>query len=93
VPVKQTITDVRQMVDAGVSIPTAIKEALAKNGLDSVTAFAERYALNPSAARNHLAGLVRATDDTVTALVAELAGTTDEWRELLWLAAKPALSA
>jgi predicted ArsR family transcriptional regulator len=91
-PVKQSIAEVRQMIDAGVSIQTAIKEALSKNGLGSITAFAEAHQLNPSAVRNHLGGLVRATDETVAALMAELGGTADEWRELLWMAAKPAVS-
>ncbi len=81
---------VKQMVQVGVSIPTAIKEALMQNGLDTVESFAGKHGLIRAAVSNHINGNVRATEDTLSALVAELGGTPDEWRELLWLAAKPA---
>jgi plasmid maintenance system antidote protein VapI len=79
---------VKKLIEAGMSIPAAIKEALAQNGLD-VSGFAERYQLNRAAASNHINGNVRPTDATIDALVSELGGAADEWRELLWLAAKP----
>jgi plasmid maintenance system antidote protein VapI len=84
------VEKVKQMVQSGVSIPTAIKEALSQNGLDSVEAFAAKYRLIRAAVSNHINGNVRPTDETIAALIAELGGTPDEWRELLWLAAKPA---
>lgn len=79
---------VKKMIDAGASIPVAIKEVLAQRGL-TIAGFAERYHLNRTATSNHINGNVRATDDTVNALVSELGDTPDGWRELLWLAAKP----
>jgi plasmid maintenance system antidote protein VapI len=84
---------VKKLVDAGSSIPTAIKEALSQVGLPTVAAFAEKHDLARASVANHVNGTVKATDDTVAALVAELGGTTEEWRELLWLAAKPTVSA
>lgn len=81
---------VKKLVRAGSSIPTAIKEALDQVGLSSVSAFAEKHQLVRASVANHINGTVRATDDTIVALVAELGGTPDEWRELLWLASKPA---
>jgi hypothetical protein len=81
------------MIESGVTIPTAIKQCLAKNGFASTAAFATGYELNASSTRNHLSGLVRATDDTIDALVAELRGKPDEWRELLWLAGRPTSAA
>lgn len=80
---------VKKLVEEGMSIPAAIKEALAQKGLATVSDFAERHELNRAATSNHINGNVRPTDATVDALVAELGGTPDEWRELLWIAAKP----
>jgi len=80
---------VKKMIDAGTSIPTAIKEALAQEGLPTIDAFASKHGLIRAAVSNQVNGNVRPTDATITALIAELGGTPDEWRELLWLAAKP----
>ncbi len=80
---------VKKLVRAGASIPTAIKEALSQAGVPSVAAFAEKHDLVRASVANHINGTVRATDDTIAALVAELGGTPDEWRELLWMASKP----
>jgi plasmid maintenance system antidote protein VapI len=79
---------VKKMVEAGSSIPNAIRDALAERGL-TISKFAEKYQLNRTATSNHINGNVKATSDTVEALIAELGGTADEWRELLWLAGKP----
>lgn len=82
---------VKQMVEAGgVSRSAAIKEALAQNGLKTVTDFATKYDLNRATTTNHLNGVVRASDDTLHALASELGGTPEEWAEFLWLASKPA---
>jgi plasmid maintenance system antidote protein VapI len=80
---------VKKMVEGGASIPTAIKEALSQSGFSTIQAFAEKHDLVRASVANHINGTVRATDDTIAALIAELGGTADEWRELLWLAAKP----
>lgn len=80
---------VKKLIDAGASIPTAIKEALAQNGYDTIESFASAYRLPRPAFSNHINGNVRPSDETISALVAELGGTPDDWRELLWLAAKP----
>lgn len=76
---------VKKLVEAGASIPMAIRDSLGM----SLAAFAEKYELPRSSITNHVNGTVRATDDTIAALIAELGGTPDEWRELLWLAGKP----
>ena len=81
--------EVKRMVAAGVRIPAAVREALARNGLHSVSDFAKKYQLSRASAANHINGIVRATDETLGALSQELGGTPDEWAELLWLAAKP----
>ena len=80
---------VKQMVEAGSRIPTAVKEALIGKGL-TIPAFAEKHDLNESATRNAIAGIQRASEKILTALVSELGGSPDEWAELLWLAGKPA---
>lgn len=76
---------VKKLIDAGASIPTAIKESLGM----TINAFAERHSLPAKAVSNAINGNVRPTDALIAALVAELGGTAGEWRELLWLAAKP----
>jgi plasmid maintenance system antidote protein VapI len=76
---------VKKLVAAGASIPTAIKASLGMTVAD----FAEKHGIARSSASNHISGQVKATDDTIAALIAELGGTVEEWRELLWLAAKP----
>jgi hypothetical protein len=80
---------VKKMVEAGTSITGAIKEALAQNGLKTVTEFASKYSLNRASVSNHLNATVRADDATLAALADELGGHPNEWAELLWLAAKP----
>lgn len=81
---------VKKLVEAGASIPAAIKEGLAQAGCPTIADFAAKHGLVRASVANHINGTVRATDDTVAALVAELGGDPDDWRELLWLAAKPA---
>ena len=76
---------VKKMVRAGVSIPTAIKEA---HGVP-ISEFAERHGLVRASVANHINGTVRPTDETIAALIEDLGGSADEWRELLWLASKP----
>jgi hypothetical protein len=83
---------VKQMVDAGARIPVAVKEALLAKGL-TIPTFAEKYGLSDTVVRNAITGLQRAGEKVLTALSTELGGTSDEWAELLWLAAKPIASA
>lgn len=80
---------VKKMVDAGTSIPVAIKDALAQAGFPTISHFAEKKKLNRAATSNHINGNVRPTDETIDALISELGGSHTEWRELLWIAAKP----
>lgn len=76
---------VKKLVHAGAEIPFAIKQALGM----SVSDFADKHQLNRSSTASHINGNVRATDDTIAALIAELGGTEYEWRLLLWEAARP----
>lgn len=76
---------VKKLIEAGATIQGAIREAI---GIP-ITQFAEKYNLPRSSVHNHITGHVKASDATVNALVAELGGTPDEWRMLLWEAARP----
>lgn len=76
---------VKEMVAAGVSIPTAIKEALGMK----IPEFAKKHRLNVNSARLHIGGHARPSDETIAALIKELGGTGREWRLLLWEAARP----
>lgn len=80
---------VKKMVRAGTSATAAIKEALAQNGLKTVTEFAAKYSLNRASVSNHINATVRADEGTLDALSRELGGTANEWAEFLWLAMKP----
>lgn len=74
---------VQQMVEVGVSLPTAIKEALQQNGLPSITAFAEKYSLPVSSTTEGINGTRVATTRLIAALAEELGGDPAEWRQLL----------
>jgi plasmid maintenance system antidote protein VapI len=76
---------VKKLIEAGARIPTAIKESLPV----TLGAFADQHGLNEKAVSNAINGNVRPSDDLIAAFVRELGGTEAEWRELLWLAAKP----
>jgi len=76
---------VNKLIEAGASIPTAIKEALGM----SVTDFAEKHDLDRPTVSAQINGSVRAGADTINALIAELGGTEAEWVELLWRASRP----
>jgi hypothetical protein len=81
---------VKELIALGLSVPSAIRGALESNGLDTVSAFCDKYSLPRGGVSNHLNATVRPTDATITALVAELGGTENDWRELLWQAMRPA---
>jgi hypothetical protein len=78
---------VKKMVEAGARITPAVLEALGQNGL-TLTAFAQKYRL-PYAHTSRGVNGNGPTDALIRALCKELGGTEAEWRELLWLAAKP----
>lgn len=76
---------VKKLLAAGLSLPSAIKEALGM----SVTAFADKHDLSRSIA-SEVINLERGPREPYcTALAAELGGTAYEWAELLWAEAKP----
>ena len=77
---------VKKLMEAGLPIPAAVKAALAM----PLSEFADKYALPRGSVTNHVNGIVRATDETVAALTAELGGSDNEWREVLWQAGRPA---
>lgn len=80
---------VKKSVDRGVDVTMAIKGALLLNGLD-VSDFADKYGFPRPTVSQVVNGAVRPTDAMLTALIKELGGDPDGWRELLWLAGKPA---
>jgi plasmid maintenance system antidote protein VapI len=80
---------VKQKVAAGVAIPTAISDTLKQECGLTVEQFAAKHVLNRSTTYEAVNGSRRATDAQIAALIAELGGTADEWKELLWLAGKP----
>lgn len=71
---------VKAMLAAGVSLSTAVQEALGNRTLREV---AEEQGINRSNLSAVLTGLRVATPRDLSALVAELGGTAEEWRELL----------
>lgn len=76
---------VKELMAAGLSAPDAIKHALGM----PLGKFAEKYGIPAASVSTHVNAIVRPTDATIAALVAELGGTENEWRELLWQAMKP----
>lgn len=77
---------VKKLIRAGASIPGAIRVALG----EPLSVVAERRGIERARLSAAINGIERAREPIVAALVAELGGTPDEWRELLWLAGKPA---
>jgi plasmid maintenance system antidote protein VapI len=77
---------VRRMLEAGVSLPTAIKEALAPL---TIKEFAEKYGRAAPTISNVINGNVTANEKDLDALIAEFGGTADEWKLLLWEHSRP----
>jgi len=76
---------VKQMIEAGVSLSTAIKEALPA----SVSEFCDQHGLTRPVVSDMI-NLVRAPDLRLcAALSKELGGEPYEWAMLLWEHAKP----
>lgn len=80
---------VKQLINAGATVPTAIKESLGM----TVGEFADKHGL-PRPSTSEVINLGRRpTEAQAEALAAELGGTPEEWRLLLWQAAKPTAAA
>lgn len=86
------MNQVKRMMQAGVSLPTAVKELLTKEGL-TVSAFAEKHNRPVTTISNVINGNVRAGDEDIAALIAEFGGDPHEWRMLLWENARPVAAA
>ncbi|HET8778008.1 MAG TPA: helix-turn-helix transcriptional regulator [Candidatus Limnocylindria bacterium] len=76
---------VKALVEAGATIPAAIKTCLGM----PVGEFADKHGLPRPVVSDVINGNRRAPDAYIAALVAEIGGTPEEWRELLWQAARP----
>lgn len=77
---------VKQIMAGGVSLPVAIKAALAPITLKE---FAEKYGRAAPTISNVINGNVRPSDEDIAALINEFGGTADEWRMLLWEHSRP----
>lgn len=82
----------KKLIEAGARPGVAIRECLVDREL-TVATFADKYGLNEKAVSNSINANVRPTDAMVEALSKELGGTTDEWKMLLWEAARPTVAA
>lgn len=84
------MNQVKRMMEAGVSLPTAVKEILA-NKEPSVTLakFAEDSGRSVTTISNVINGNVKPSDADIAALVDEFGGDADEWRLLLWEQSRP----
>jgi plasmid maintenance system antidote protein VapI len=76
---------VRAMIEVGVRIPTAIREAIGMTD----TAFALKHKRNRQNVASLLNGKRAPTDKDIAALIAECGGTPDEWRNLFFEASRP----
>lgn len=78
---------VKQMLDAGVSLPTAIKEALSPMKIGE---FATKHGLHEKYVSNAINGNARPNEKLLKALVKELPGVDAYgWRLRLWEAGRP----
>lgn len=80
--------NVRQMLDAGVSLATAIKEAIAQKGL-TVYQFAEQYGIPSTNFSHAINGGGLLSERAAGALSDFLGGDPYEWRLLVWQAGRP----
>lgn len=78
---------VKQMVDAGVSVPTAIKEAIGQ----SVTSWADKHGLVRPIASEVINCERTPRPDVCRALAADLGESAYEWALFLWEAARPTI--
>jgi hypothetical protein len=76
---------VKKLLDAGMSLSSAIKEALGM----SVTAFADKYGM-PRSITSEVLNLDRSPRlQQCSALAQEIGGSPFEWAELLWEHSRP----
>lgn len=80
---------VKESIARGTPAGLAVRAALLARGL-TVRAFAIKYGLPRSVTNHAMSGKTRASEAMIAALVEELGGTPEDWRETLWLAGKPA---
>jgi plasmid maintenance system antidote protein VapI len=80
---------VRKLVIAGSSIPGAIKECLGM----SVAEFALKHSRPRVSIGQVILGRRAPSEADIAALIAELGGSPDEWRELLHEAGRPVAKA
>ena len=84
------MNQVKRMMSAGVSLPTAIKEILSKREpAMTLAAFAEKHGRSVTTISNVINGNVKPSDDDIAALVAEFGDTAEEWKLLLWEHSRP----
>lgn len=76
---------VKRLVEAGASIPGAIKEALGM----PMAEFADKHGIPRTHVSSIVNGAKRPSANDIAALINELGGTEDEWRMLLWEAGRP----
>lgn len=76
---------VKQMVAAGVSLSTAIKEVIGQ----SVTSWADKHSLNRSITSEVLNLEHGPRADVCRALAKDLGGSAFDWATLMWECAKP----
>jgi hypothetical protein len=82
---ESSVNQVKQMVEAGVSVPTAIKEAIGT----SVTSWADKHELSRTLA-SEMINLVRLPDTLMcAALAADFGGEPYDWAVFMWEAARP----
>lgn len=87
------MNQVKRMMQAGVSLPTAVKEILAQKSPPMTLAkFAEDSGRSVTTISNVINGNVKPSDADIDALVAEFGGTPQEWRMLLWEQSKPEIA-
>jgi hypothetical protein len=81
------VDKVKPMLDAGVSLPTAIKEALLPM---TIGEFAAKHRLHAKYVSNAINGAARVNDKLIAALMKELPGADpDTWKIRFWEASKP----
>jgi transcriptional regulator with XRE-family HTH domain len=76
---------VKRLLDAGLSIPSAVKESLGM----SVREFADKHGVQPAHVSAAINGAMRPTESVLAAFIEELGGSEFEWRMMLWEAGKP----
>jgi plasmid maintenance system antidote protein VapI len=84
---------VRKLIEAGARAGVAIRETLFSDRSLTLAGFAAKYELPEKSVSNAINANVRPTDALVEALSTELGGSADEWKMLLWEAARPSVAA